>query len=62
MDKTLHRVATKEREEVKGTTKQKMTRRHGLRKKGITWKRKATDRGQWRTLMEGYTLQWTQPR
>ena len=27
MDQTLHRVATKEREEVKGTTK-KMARRH----------------------------------
>ena len=28
MDKTLHRVATKEREEIKRTTKQKMARRH----------------------------------
>ena len=28
MDQTLHRVATKEREEIKGTTKQKMARRH----------------------------------
>ena len=27
MDQTLHRVATKEREEIKGTTKQKMARR-----------------------------------
>ena len=25
---TLHRVATKEREEINGTTKQKMARRH----------------------------------
>ena len=31
MDKTLHRVATKEREEIKGTTKQKMARRHSKR-------------------------------
>ena len=49
----LHRVATKEREEIKGTTKQKMTR-----KEGTTWNRKATDRGQWKALMEGYSLQW----
>ena len=28
VDQTLYRVATKEREEVKTTTKQKMTRRH----------------------------------
>ena len=28
MDQTLHRVATKEREEIEGTTKQKMARRH----------------------------------
>ena len=28
MDQTLHTVATKEREEIKRTTKQKMTRRH----------------------------------
>ena len=28
MDQTLHKVATKEREEIKRTTKQKMTRRH----------------------------------
>ena len=28
VDQTLHRVATKEREEIKGTTKQKMARRH----------------------------------
>ena len=27
-DQTLHRVATKEREEIKRTTKQKMARRH----------------------------------
>ena len=28
MDQTLHRVATREREEIKETTKQKMARRH----------------------------------
>ena len=28
MDQTLHRVTTKEREEIKRTTKQKMVRRH----------------------------------
>ena len=28
MDQTLHRMATKEREEIKGTTKKKMARRH----------------------------------
>ena len=28
VDQTLHRVVTKEKEEVKRTTKQKMTRRH----------------------------------
>ena len=28
VDQTLHRVATKEREEIKRTTKQKMARRH----------------------------------
>ena len=28
MDQRLHRVATKEREEIKRTTKQKMARRH----------------------------------
>ena len=28
VDQTLHSVATKEREETKGTTKQKMARRH----------------------------------
>ena len=27
------------------------------RKGGTTWNRKATDRGQWKTLIEGYTLQ-----
>ena len=27
-------------------------------KEGTTWVRKATDRGQWKTLMEGYILQW----
>ena len=52
MDHTLHRVATIEREEIKRTTKQK------YKEGGTTWNRKATDRRQWKTLMEGYTLQW----
>ena len=29
-----------------------------LWKEGTTWIRKATDRRQWKTLMEGYILQW----
>ena len=45
MDQTLHTKATKEREEIKGTTKQKMAMRHN---------KEATDRRQWKTLMEGY--------
>ena len=57
MDQTLHRVATKEREEIKRTTKQKMARRHN-REGGNHLIRKATDRGQWKTLMEGYILHW----
>ena len=28
------------------------------RKEGTTWNRKATYRGQWETVMEGYILQW----
>ena len=27
-------------------------------KEGTTWIRKATDRQRWKTLMEGYILQW----
>ena len=29
------------------------------RKEGTTWSTKTTDRRQWKTLMEGYILQWT---
>ena len=36
------RMATKQREKIKRTT---------------TWNRKATDRKQWKTLVEGYILQ-----
>ena len=86
----MHRVATKEREEIKGTTKLKMARLHSkerrnhleqesniqrtlegtdgglhpavdgqsLDKRVATWNRKATDRGHWKALMEGYILQW----
>ena len=28
------------------------------RKEGTSWNRKATDRGQWEALVEGYILQW----
>ena len=65
MDQTLHRVAAKEREEIKRTTKQKMARRHNKEGKGgggggggTTWIREATDRRQWKTLIDGYILQW----
>ena len=58
MDQTLHRVATKEREEIKRTTKQKMARRHNREGGNHQVIRKATDRRQWKTLMEGYILQW----
>ena len=43
MDQPLHRVATKEREEMKKTTMQKM-QDDIARKEGTTWIRKATDR------------------
>ena len=56
-EQTLHRMATKRREEIKGTTTQKMARRHN-KEGGTTWNRKATDRRQWKTLMEGHILQW----
>ena len=51
MDQTLHRVATKGREEIKRTTMQKMARRHNKEGKG----KQQTGR---KTLMEGYILQW----
>ena len=76
-----------EKEEIMGTTKQKMARRHnkeggnhleqesngqrtmeGIKEElypavdgqslGERWNRKATDRGQWKALVEGYILQW----
>ena len=28
------------------------------RKEGTIWNRKASDKGQWKALMEGYILQW----
>ena len=48
MDQTLHRVATKEREEIKRTTKQKMARRHN--KEGGNHLDKESDR---QRTMEG---------
>ena len=45
VDQTLHRVATKGREEIKGTTSRRW-QDDITRKEGTTWNRKATDRGQ----------------
>ena len=56
MDQTLHRVAAKEREEIKRTTVQKMARRHN--KEGGNHLDQESNRGQQKTLMEGYILQW----
>ena len=56
VDQTLHRVATKEREEIKGTTKQKMARRHS--KEGGDHLDQETNRGRRKALMEGYILRW----
>ena len=57
MDQTLHRVATKERERSRGRPSRRW-QDDITRKEGTTWNRKATDRRQWKTLMEGYILQW----
>ena len=57
MDQTLHRVATKEREEINGTTSRRW-QDDIAKKEGTTWIRKATDRRQWKALVEGYILQW----
>ena len=57
MDQALHRVATKERKNIKRTTKQKAAGRHS-KEGGTTWNRTALDRQQWKVLMEGYNLQW----
>ena len=60
MDQTLHRVATKEREEIKRTTKQKTARRHN-RKGGNhpgLGRQQTDDNGISKTLMEDYILQW----
>ena len=57
MDQTLHRVATKE----EGRDQEDDQAEDGksiARKEGTTWNRKATDRRQWKALMEGYILQW----
>ena len=42
-------------EEIKATAYYNMARRYS---KETTWNTKATGRGQWKTLMEGYILQW----
>ena len=48
MDQTLHRVATKERKEIKRMTKQKMARRHN--KEGVNHLDQESNR---QTTMEG---------
>ena len=50
----MHRVTAKEREEVESRRWQDDI----TEKEGTTWIRKATDRRRWKTLMEGYILQW----
>ena len=56
LDQTLHRVATKERLEIKRTCRR--CQDDIIWKEGTTWNRAATDRRQWKTSMEGYILQW----
>ena len=61
VDQTLHRVATKERVEIKRTTEQKTAGR--LNNEGgnhLEQESNRLDRGQWKALikMEGYILQW----
>ena len=41
----------------RGRPRKKIKRRE--KKEETTWNRKASDRGQWKALMEGYILQWT---
>ena len=54
------RVATKEKEEIKKTTKLANFIEDGqddvAKKEGTTWNRRAFDRRQWKTLMKGYIL------
>ena len=47
---------TKEREEIKRTTKQKMVRLRN--KEGGNHLEQESNTDQWKTLMEGYILQW----
>ena len=63
-DQRLHRVAAKEREEIKGTTKQKMARRHS--KEGGNHLEQESNR---QRKMEGIhgglqndCSEWTKPR
>ena len=62
MDQTLHRVATKEREEIKRTTKQKMARRHykeggnHLEQEGNRQKRTKNIRGRLHPAVDGQIL------
>ena len=62
MDQTLHRVVTKEREEIKGKTKQKMARRHNkeggnhLEQENIRQKRKEGFGGELHPAVDGQRL------
>ena len=57
MDQSLHRVANKEREEIKGTTKYKMAKRHS-KEGGNQFEQEATDRDRW---MSRPCSGWTKP-
>ena len=57
MDQTLHTVATKEREEIEMTTKQKMARRHN-KEGGNQLEQESKRQKAMKTLMEGYVLLW----
>ena len=58
VDQTLHRVATKERGRDQEDDQSEDGKATLTGKEGTTWIRKATDKRQWKTLMEGYILQW----
>ena len=56
MDQILHRVATKEREEIKRTTNEKMERRHS-KEGGNHLEQESNRQRTLKALMEGYILQ-----
>ena len=57
MDQTLHRVATKEREEIKRTTMQKMGRQHS-KEGGNHLEQESSIQKAMEDIDEGYILQW----